>query len=103
MARRRMRLTPNTRYSAGPKTGRNQMMPIQSVAARESRLLSRAWQEASTTASRSKPATRCGQNWEILSSQSIGEYVQRKRGGAQVWRQRSNPDLALNHNLFQPG
>ena len=47
------------------------MRPSQSVAARESRLWSRAWMEASRAARKSKPAARCGQNREIFSSQSM--------------------------------
>ena len=47
------------------------LSPIQSVAARVSRLFSNACAEASSAASKLKPAAKCGQNSEILSSQSI--------------------------------
>ena len=78
MARRRTRLTPSARYSIGPNNGMNQMVAIQSVAARTSRLCSRTWLEASSTASRSNPAARCGQNWESVSSQAIVQSLLRE-------------------------
>src|ERR1017187_7328830 len=51
----------------------SQMIPIQSVAARVSRLCNKTCADPSNAASKSKPAAMCGQNWEILSSQSTDE------------------------------
>ena len=85
----------------GAQRRQRQMRPSQSVAARESRLWSSAWTDASTAATRSKPAARCGQKRARYcpASSCAGE----RRFTAAGKQCRPRVPIIRDHALHKPG